>query len=61
MKKIGVFNPPRKNERKQFDLLYHSSKIEFCRSFFGRIEDTKRHLDSGRCSFSLAPTEFVND
>ena len=28
-----------KNERKQFDL---SSKVDFYRSFFGRIEDTKK-------------------
>ena len=34
---FGVFNSP-KNERKHFDLRYHSSN--FC-SFFGRIEDTK--------------------
>ena len=31
-----------KKERKQFDLSYHSSKVEFFRSFFGRIEDTKK-------------------
>ena len=31
-----------KNERKQFNLRYHSSKVEFIRSFFGRIEDTKK-------------------
>ena len=31
-----------KNERKQFDLRYHNSKVEFFRSFFGRIEDTKK-------------------
>ena len=29
-----------KNERKQVDLRYHSSKVEFVRSFFGGIEDT---------------------
>ena len=32
-----------KNERKQFDLRYHSSKVELFRSVFGRIEDTKRN------------------
>ena len=31
-----------KNERKQFDMRYHSSKVEFFRLFFGRIEDTKK-------------------
>ena len=31
-----------KNERKQVDLRYLSSKVEFFRSFFGRIEDTKK-------------------
>ena len=36
---FGVFNS---NERKQFELRYHSSKVEFFRSFFGRIEDTKK-------------------
>ena len=34
-----VFNSPKKRT-KQFDLRYHSSKIELCCSFFGRIEDT---------------------
>ena len=29
-----------KNERKQFDLMYHSSKVEFFRSFFRRIQET---------------------
>ena len=29
-----------KKELKQVDLMYHSSKIEFFRSFFGRIEET---------------------
>ena len=29
-----------KNQRKQFDLRYHSSKVEFFRSLLGRIEDT---------------------
>ena len=31
-----------KNELKQFGLRYHSSKVEFFRLFFGRIEDTKK-------------------
>ena len=35
-----VFLP--KNERKQFDLRYHGSKVEFFSSFFGRIEETKK-------------------
>ena len=33
-----------KNERKQFDLRYFSSKVEFFRSFFGRIEDYKKDI-----------------
>ncbi len=37
---FGVFNSP-KNERKQFNLRYHSNKVEFFRSIFVRIEDTK--------------------
>ena len=41
---FGAFNSP-KNEQKQFDLRYHSSKVKSFRSFFGRIEDTKKiHL-----------------
>ena len=32
---------PSKNERKQVDLRYHSSKIELVHLFFGGIEDTK--------------------
>ena len=31
---------PPKNERKQVNLRYHTSKVEFDRSFFGGIEDT---------------------
>ena len=31
---------PPKNERKQVDLRYHSSKVEFVCSLFGGIEDT---------------------
>ena len=31
---------PPKNERKQVDLRYHNSKVEFVLSFSGRIEDT---------------------
>ena len=31
-----------KYERKQVDLRYYSSKVKFFRSFFGRIEDTKK-------------------
>ena len=31
-----------KNDRKQFDLRYNSSKVEFFHSFFGSIEDTKK-------------------
>ena len=50
-----------KNERKQLDLRYHSSKVEFLRSFFGRIENTKRTfwnkltltLKQNICWFSL--------
>jgi hypothetical protein len=35
-----VFSILPKNEQKQFDLRYHSSTVEFFRSFFGRIEET---------------------
>ena len=31
-----------KNERKQFDLWYHSTRVEFFCSFFGRIEETEK-------------------
>ena len=31
-----------KNERKQVDLMYHSSKVEFIRSIFGRIVGLKK-------------------
>ena len=49
---FGVFNSPKK-ERKQFNLGYHSSKVEFFWSFFGRIEDTvhsrfKKDFGSGQ-------------
>ena len=33
-----------KNERKQVDLRYHSSKVEFVDSFFGRIVGLKKSL-----------------
>ena len=36
---------PSKNERKQVDLRYHSSKVEFIRSFFGTIEYTKKSFE----------------
>ena len=39
---FGVFKFFPKNERKQVDLRYHSSWVEFFRSVFGRIEDTKK-------------------
>ena len=39
---FGVFNFSPINERKQFDLRYHSSKVKFFRSLFGRIEDTTK-------------------
>ena len=32
---------PPKNERKQVDLRYHSSKVEFVRSFLEEIDDPK--------------------
>ena len=32
---FGVFKFPPKNERKQVDLRFHSSKVEFLHSFFG--------------------------
>ena len=31
-----------KNERKQFDLRYHSRKVDYFRLIFRRIEDTKK-------------------
>ena len=34
-----------KNERKQVNLRYHSNKVEFFCSFFGRIEDTKNPVE----------------
>ena len=33
---------PKKNERKQFDLRYNSSKVELFCLFFGKNEDTKK-------------------
>ena len=36
------FQFPPKNERKQVNLRYHSSKVEFVRSFFGRIIGLKK-------------------
>ena len=38
---FGCFQFLPNNEQKQVDLRYHSSKVEFFRSFFGRIEDTR--------------------
>ena len=35
---FGVFNFFQKNKQKQVDLRYHSYKVEFFRSFLGRIE-----------------------
>ena len=32
----------KKTEHKKFDLRYHSSKVEFFRSFFGRIDNNKK-------------------
>jgi hypothetical protein len=40
---FGVFNSP-KNEHKQFDLRYHSSKVEFVQ-FFGELKIPKRHFE----------------
>ena len=42
---VGVFKFFKKNRTKQVDTRYHSSEEdEFFRSFFGRIEDTKKSL-----------------
>ena len=41
---FGVFNSL-KNERKQFDLRYHSSKVEFFGSFLGELKIPKRHFE----------------
>ena len=38
---FGVFNSP-KIEQKTIRLEFQSSKVKFFRSFFGRIEDTKK-------------------
>ena len=35
---------PPKNERKQVDLRYHSSRVEFFHCFFEDIEDTKNNF-----------------
>ena len=43
---FGCFQFLPNNEQKQVDLRYHSSKVEFFRSFFGRIEDTRVLLES---------------
>ena len=40
---FGVSNSL-KNEEKRFDLWYQSIKVEFFRSSFGRIEDTKKEI-----------------
>ena len=41
---FGVFNFFQKNERKQVNLRYHSTKVEFICSFFGRIVVLKKSL-----------------
>ena len=41
---FGAFNSP-KNEQKQFDLRYHSSKVEFFVRFLGELKITKRHFE----------------
>ena len=41
---FGVFKFPPKNEQKQVDLRYHSSKVEFLRSFFWRKSKTSKPL-----------------
>ena len=41
---FGVFNSPKKKRTKTIRLKYHSSKVEFFCSFFGRIEDTKKDI-----------------
>ena len=49
-----------KNERKQFDLSYHSSKVEFFRSFFERIEDTKKTFrNQTKMTFSKVAVRFM--
>ena len=39
---FGVFNFFQKNEQKQVDLRFHSSKVEFLFSFFGRNAGLKK-------------------
>ena len=49
-----------KNERKQIDLRYHSSKVEFFRSFYGRIEETiNRFRDLLTFSNLYLPADMV--
>ena len=52
-------NFPR-NERKQFDLRYQSSKVEFFCSFFGRIEDRKSPFEINWPLTSLSGLSAVN-
>ena len=59
---------PPKNERKQVDLRYHSSKVEFVRSFFGRIVGLKKplrlcltfHWFTNNTSGVLSPTDLCS-
>ena len=41
---FGVFNSPKKR-KKQFDLRYHSSKVEFFVGFLGELKILKRHFE----------------
>ena len=41
---MGVFNSY-KNERKQFDLRYHSIKVDFFVHFLGELKRPKRHFE----------------
>ena len=52
-----------KDERKQVDLRYHSSKVEFFFRFLGDIEDIKRHFEINRPlvrAVQLFQSEFVD-
>ena len=40
-----VFSILPKNERKQFNLIYHSSKVKFFHSFLGELKIPQRHFE----------------
>ena len=48
-----------KNKRNQFDLRYHSSKVDFFCLFFGRIEDTKKTFQNNWPLLELSHISFL--